>query len=444
MTSQNIKHAAASILVLAIFAGAAAGQNAGKAIPQPVVEGLKLAPDSARVDLNLPKFSNPTKITNPLFPITKQESVLLAGKVNGKAFRTEVTLLPYTRIIQWEGVEIEAAVSQYVAFLDGRIEEVAIDLYAQADDGSVWYLGEDVSDFKDGVIITKDGTWHAGLDGPPAMIMPAQPKVGDVYRTENMPGIAFEEVTVASLDQTLDGPFGPIPGGMIGRELHMDGATEDKQFSPGYGEFYTSGGGDVEALALAVPMDRASGAMPEEITQMTGGALEIFKAAGSKDWKAAAAVLKTVGEAKGRLPESEIPKLIGPRLTGAIDALSAAVGQRNVAKARNAAIEAARWSLDLQLRYRPAAEVDLVRLDLWAAQILVDAAAGKAGAVRGDTFALVYTKDRVIRGLYPGAARRINLLFGELQPAAKDEELDTAAETAGKLRDVLAELAANN
>ena len=148
MTSQNIKHAAASILVLAIFAGAAAGQNAGKAIPQPVVEGLKLAPDSARVDLNLPKFSNPTKITNPLFPITKQESVLLAGKVNGKAFRTEVTLLPYTRIIQWEGVEIEAAVSQYVAFLDGRIEEVAIDLYAQADDGSVWYLGEDVSDFK--------------------------------------------------------------------------------------------------------------------------------------------------------------------------------------------------------------------------------------------------------------------------------------------------------
>ena len=38
----------------------------------------------------------------------------------------------------------------------------------------------------------------------------------------------------------------------------MDGTTEDKTFAPGYGEFYTAGGGDVEALALAVPTDAAS------------------------------------------------------------------------------------------------------------------------------------------------------------------------------------------
>jgi hypothetical protein len=162
MTRQNIMLASASILALAASAAVATGQESGKAIPQPTVEGLELAPESARVDLTLPKFTNSTKITNPLFPISKQESAVLAGKVDGKAFRTEVTLLPYTQIIQWDGVQIEAAVSQYVAFLDGRIEEVAIDLYAQADDGSVWYLGEDVSDFKDGAIISKEGTWHAG------------------------------------------------------------------------------------------------------------------------------------------------------------------------------------------------------------------------------------------------------------------------------------------
>jgi hypothetical protein len=28
--------------------------------------------------------------------------------------------------------------SQYLAYLDGRITEVALDRYAQADDGSVW------------------------------------------------------------------------------------------------------------------------------------------------------------------------------------------------------------------------------------------------------------------------------------------------------------------
>ena len=64
-------------------------------------------------------------------------------------------------------------VSQYVAFLGGSIEEVAYDLYAQADDGSVWYFGEDVFDFRDGAIVVTEGTWLAGKDGPAAMIMPA-------------------------------------------------------------------------------------------------------------------------------------------------------------------------------------------------------------------------------------------------------------------------------
>ena len=73
--------------------------------------------------------------------------------------------------------------------------------------------------------------------------------MGDVYRTENAPGFVFEEVTVRSTDETLDGPLGPIRGGMLADELHSDGKTEQKVFAPGYGEFYTAGGGDVGALA---------------------------------------------------------------------------------------------------------------------------------------------------------------------------------------------------
>jgi hypothetical protein len=53
--------------------------------------------------------------------------------------------------------------------------------YAQGDDGSVCYLGEDVADFEDGAIVAKESTWFAGKDGPAAMIMPADPKVGDPW-----------------------------------------------------------------------------------------------------------------------------------------------------------------------------------------------------------------------------------------------------------------------
>jgi hypothetical protein len=148
------------------------------------------------------------------------------GRVDGKAFRTEVTLLPDTRIVEWQGQQVETLISQYVAYLDGRLHEVAYDFYAQADDGSVWYFGEDVYNFKDGAIVDTHGTWIAGKDGPAAMIMPADPKVKDVYRPENIPGFVFEEVTVKSVAKTLDGPLGPIEGGLLIEELHMDGTTE--------------------------------------------------------------------------------------------------------------------------------------------------------------------------------------------------------------------------
>src|SRR3712207_3714723 len=110
--------------------------------------GTGCAPESERVDLAKPSFSDPTNVTNPLFPVSDQRSVLLLGRVDAKAFRTEVTLLPDTRIIEWQGQKVETLVSQYVAYLDGRLHEVAYDFYAQADDGSVWYFGEDVFNFR--------------------------------------------------------------------------------------------------------------------------------------------------------------------------------------------------------------------------------------------------------------------------------------------------------
>ena len=127
----------------------------------------------------MPTFSDPLNVTNPLFPVSLQESVLLLGQVEGQPFRTEVTLLPDTRMIEWEGQRVEVLVSQSCGFLGGKITEVAYDLSAQADDGSVWYLGEDVFDFRDGAIVVTEGSWLAGRDGPAAMIMPADPQVGD-------------------------------------------------------------------------------------------------------------------------------------------------------------------------------------------------------------------------------------------------------------------------
>ena len=128
----------AAVLACALAFGACTNGGSPESrstIPQPIVTGIPVAPDSERVDLAVPTFSHPTHVTNPLFPVSRQHSVLFVGHVEGKPFRTEVTLLPYTRIIEWDGHRTETLVSQYVAYLGGRLQEVAYE------DGRIRLLG---------------------------------------------------------------------------------------------------------------------------------------------------------------------------------------------------------------------------------------------------------------------------------------------------------------
>ena len=278
-----------------------------------------MAPQSERVDIAAPTFSNPTEITNPLFPINDLRSVIFSGRVESKPFHTETTLLPETRMVEWsEDQWVEARISQYMAFIDGRIEEVALDFYAQADDGSVWYLGEDVFDYsgtKGLIDATAAGTWLAGRDGPAEMIMPADPQVGDAHRPENIPGIAFEEVVIKRVDKTVDGPAGPVEGAMVARELHDDGTHSDKVFAPGYGEFYTAHQGEVEAMALAVPTDALDGPVPPELQALSAAADDLLDPALSGSWSSLAAAEKAAAGAWDRYRTGDLP----PRLAAEMD-----------------------------------------------------------------------------------------------------------------------------
>jgi hypothetical protein len=280
--------------------------------------GRGCAPNRRRVDLAPPTFSHPTRITNPMYPISRLRSAVLVGHVGKQRFRTETTLLPDTQRVRWGGQTIEALTSQYMAYLDGQIEELALDRYAQDDKGSVWYLGEDVFEYKRGAVATTEGTWLAGREGPGAMIMPAHPRLGDVYRTENTPGIVFEEVSVKSTGKTVAGPRGPVRGAMVGSELHLDRTREDKVFAPGYGEFRTSGGGDLEALALAVPTDALSGPMPSELREISTAASGMVGSVQAEDWNAARTTLGKLTTEWDRLRKRSLPPLLEGQMNAAL------------------------------------------------------------------------------------------------------------------------------
>ncbi|MFE7840384.1 hypothetical protein ACFU53_31330 [Streptomyces sp. NPDC057474] len=353
---------------------------------------LPVAPAENRVDLDEPRFTHPTRITNPLHPTSKVTQVIMGGQVDGKPFRTEVSLLPDTKRIEYDGRSVETRVIQYVAFSDGRVHEVALDWYAQADDGSVWYLGEDVFNYADGVVADTDGTWQAGRDGaPPAMIMPADPEKGDVYRPENLPEKVFEEVTVKAVDGTVDGPYGRVEGAVTVRELHMDGSTEEKVFAPGYGEFSTgTPGGDLEAVSLAVPTDAKPGPLPVRLTALAD-------AVDAAHETPSAATARTVRAAWDAYRASDaVPDLLERQTERDLTALERAGSEG--AKAVGPALRVAQDVTDLRLRYEPLDTVDRDRLALWAEQLGIDARAGDEGATAGDVTGLELVWERVGTG----------------------------------------------
>ncbi|WP_209446197.1 hypothetical protein [Streptomyces sp. MZ04] len=440
MNNRNLAAAVGVVLGAALVTSACdAGSTNKKAGPECVQiveestgkktgECLPLAPRKDRVDLGKPAFSRPASITNPLHPSAQVKQVIYGGQVDGKPFRTEFTLLPGTKSIALKGEQVKARTIQYMALSDGRIEELALDWFAQADDGSVWYLGEEVFNYKNGVVADTEGTWLAGKTGPAAMIMPARPGTGDVYRPENAPEVVFEEVTVKATGQTVDGPYGPVKGAITVNELHMDGSHEDKVFAPGYGEFSTgSAHGDLEAVSLAVPTDAKPGPVPGDLTALSGAARAAQDGPTDTTARKARAAWDKY-EASDR-----VPRLLDRQMDRDLGALTRAVGAHDAAATRGAALRVAQNALDLRLRYEPLSSVEADRMDLWARQVTIDAAAGDEGAVAGDVTSLELTWERAGAGTPADKAAPIDDALRELREAADHKDTAAAAKSAPRL-----------
>ena len=147
------------------------------------------------------------EVTNPWFPLkpgtrwTYRETT-----EDGEVVQVVVTATSVTRKI---ANGIMARVVRDTVTLDGQIIEDTLDWYAQDQDGTVWYLGEDTAEFEDGKITTREGSFEAGVDGAQAgVIMPASPEVGMAYRQEYYEGAAEDNGEVLALNESAEVPAG--------------------------------------------------------------------------------------------------------------------------------------------------------------------------------------------------------------------------------------------
>ncbi len=104
---------------------------------------------------------------------------------------------------------VTARVVRDTVSLAGEVVEDTLDWYAQDEDGTVWYLGEDTAEFEDGEVSSREGSFEAGVDGAEAgIIMPAAPAVGMDYRQEYYEGEAEDHGEVIAVGQAVQVPAG--------------------------------------------------------------------------------------------------------------------------------------------------------------------------------------------------------------------------------------------
>ena len=153
-----------------------------------------------------------TEIDNPWWPMTPGSRwVYRETDSEGANQKVVVTVTDRTKTI---ANGIEARVVHDVVTEDGKFVEVTDDWYAQDQDGNVWYLGEDTTEYENGKPVSTAGSFEAGVDGAEAgIIVPAQPEPGMTYRQEYYKGEAEDQGAIVSLDQQAEVPVGPLRAG---------------------------------------------------------------------------------------------------------------------------------------------------------------------------------------------------------------------------------------
>jgi hypothetical protein len=180
-------------------------------------------------------------VTNPYLPLSSIRSLVFEGEEEdpdtGETLetRSEWTILADQKTVA--GVSVLVVRDQ--AFADGELVESTLDYYAQHTDGTVYYFGEDVDNYEDGVIVDHEGSWLAGEgENEPGIFMPASPSAGDEFDQERAPGIAEDHSTVQEVGLTITVPAGTFSNCIKTEDedpLAPGGATENKWYCSGVG-----------------------------------------------------------------------------------------------------------------------------------------------------------------------------------------------------------------
>jgi hypothetical protein len=173
-------------------------------------------------------------IDNEFFPLPVEHQVVLEGEEGGAHLLVRITVLDEVETV----AGIETRVIEEYESKDGQVVEVSRNFFAQAQDGTVCYFGEEVDMFDGaGNVASHSGSWRAGVDdNRPGIFMPPDLEVGQAFQQEIAPGIAEDQSKVIALGERTEVPAGIFEGTATLRDgSPLDGGTGEKVYARGIG-----------------------------------------------------------------------------------------------------------------------------------------------------------------------------------------------------------------
>jgi len=200
-----------------------------------------------------------TKIDNPYWPMSPG-SRWVYSETDSKGTDQKVVIV-VTRKTKEIANGIEARVVRDTVTENGVPVEVTDDWFAQDRKGNIWYLGEYVTNYKNGNVVDHAGSFEAGVDGAhPGIAMPAQPTPNLCYRQEYYDGEAEDKAEVITVgEEQVKVPFGYFKKDILmTRDLvpTEPKVQELKFYAPGVGpllSIHTDGPGGRAALKSFTP-----------------------------------------------------------------------------------------------------------------------------------------------------------------------------------------------
>jgi len=191
-------------------------------------------------DLPIPELPDASEfvsgIDNEYLPFMEGKILTYEGETDEGDETIVVTVTSETKTI----LGIECMVINDVESVDGEVVEDTDDWFAQDDDGNVWYMGEDSEELEDGVVVSTEGSWEAGVDGAKAgIVMYGDPSdyINMPYRQEYYEGEAEDIGEVVEVGISVTIGIGTYTDCVKTKEWNPlePGEYEFKYYAPGIG-----------------------------------------------------------------------------------------------------------------------------------------------------------------------------------------------------------------